>query len=241
MDIKKLLRLDNIEDYLKLDLFSLTTGLWLTSMKYKYYAYRILHKYARYNPILQFTSNLENQKELITKREFDVLIVLDACRYDVFSRVVYKYLDGKLKAVVSPASVTIDWLKATWLDRERRDTIYVSATPMVNKRSLLKSFDAKHIFYDIVEVWDWGWSNDLGTVPPNKVNLGVKVALSRAKLKGLKFPGMMRLVVHYVQPHSPYVMLGSVLSKLSKYDDNKRTNYRLCSKKVRQICWKILY
>jgi hypothetical protein len=163
---------------------------------------------------------IEDQKKLIWRRGFDVLIILDACRYDVFEKVIHEYLDGELKAVVSPASVTIDWLKSVWVG-VWKDVVYVSAAPMVNKRGLLKEFNAKDKFLDVVEVWDWGWDEDLITVPPQKVNLGVAITLANMKVRGYKFPRDYKLVVHYVQPHAPYRMLGNITRRLTKYESLK--------------------
>jgi len=210
--------LREVASHVRLNVFSLRTRLWLLSFRPRYWGVKALSALvARYTDY----SSLESQEELIRERRFDVLIVLDACRYDVFQQVVYEYLDGVLKPVLSPASVTMDWLKRVWGGNVWRDVIYVTASPMINKRGLLPEFDARGRFLDIVEVWDWGWSEELSTVPPDKVNLGVRMARARARLRGLRFPGDYRIVVHYVQPHAPYIALQRVISKISKHELSK--------------------
>ncbi|RLF18136.1 MAG: hypothetical protein DRZ82_08825, partial [Thermoprotei archaeon] len=57
-------------------------------------------------------------------------------------------------------------------------------------------FDARKYFYKVLDVWDWGWSDEWGSVPPWEVN--------EAALETLKeFPDK-RLIIHYMQPHAPY-------------------------------------
>lgn len=159
--------------------------------------------------------SFERQEKLIQQAKYDALIILDACRYDMFSEIVHEYLDGELRCVVSPASVTIEWLKRVWSGNAWRDTVYVSASPMINKRGLLRGFDARDMFLYVEEVWDWGWSESMSTVPPDKVNLAVKVAMTKLKLRNLIYPRDYRLIVHYVQPHAPYIKLRNIVGIIS--------------------------
>jgi hypothetical protein len=129
---------------------------------------------------------------------WDYLIVLDACRYDYFERLYQKSLSGKLSIRLSPATCTRDWL-ARVFDQYYGDCIYVSANAYVStspKRRGL-SFEAVKHFYKVEEVWGNGWSNDHGTVMPDRVNLAALRAISKNKGK--------RCIIHYMQPHYPYV------------------------------------
>jgi len=61
----------------------------------------------------------------------------------------------------------------------------------------MAGFDAKKHFYKVVDVWDFGWDERIGTVSPREIN--------RAALKYyLKYPGK-RFIIHYLQPHAPYL------------------------------------
>jgi len=159
----------------------------------------------------------ERQEKLIWSRNFDVLVVLDARKYDIFSDIVYDYLDGKLKPVISPASYTTSWLRRVWSNKIWDDIVYVSATLFVNKRGLFKEFDARDKFLYIEEVWDWGLSKDLATVPPDKVNFAVKPAMTKMKIRGLKYRRDYKLVVHYIQPHVPYVAFKNTFALIHQY------------------------
>jgi len=183
----------------------------------------------------RFPCELKDQVCLIKRREFDALIILDACRYDVFSEVVYKYLDGKLDLVVSPGSTTIEWLKHTWGDSLWRDVVYVSASPLINKRGLIETFDSRNRFLDIVEVWDWGWDERLCTVPPYNVNLGVKIALTSTKLRKLVYPRDYKLVIHYVQPHAPYIALRRIVERIVKEEELSKNIIDVNVRKLRRF------
>ena len=194
---------------------SISTRAWMAGLINKYLILRIntriLDKtYEKYLSILPY------QKKLIQNKQFDILIILDACRYDIFENIVWDYLDGELIAVRSPASVTIDWLRETWSDRKWNDIVYVSASPMVNKRGLIHEFDARKHFYDIIEVWDRGWDEKLSTVPPSSVNIATKLAITKYRLRGKKPGKDYRMVIHYVQPHAPYIKFKKITELITR-------------------------
>ena len=130
-----------------------------------------------------------DQLKLIRETDWDVLIILDACRLDYFK--AYNPIRGKLIPAYSPGSCTIEWLNAVFPGYY--DFTYVSANPFVNSRRPIREYDARKHFKRIVDVWDWGWSEELSTVPPWNVNKAVLENLDR------------RMVVHYIQPHGPYI------------------------------------
>jgi len=194
---------------------SLKTKTWLITIIGKYYTLKIIEPLL-YNIFDIYVKRLTPQIKLIRERHYDLLIILDACRYDVFSQVVHRYLDGYLIPTKSPASVTIDWLREVWGRRCWKDVVYVSAAPHVNKRGLLREFDARKSFLYIEEVWDWGWDEKLSTVPPNRVNLAVRLVRAKLKLRGLRFKKDYKIVVHYVQPHTPYIAFRNTMKAISK-------------------------
>lgn len=128
--------------------------------------------------------------------EWDHLIVLDGCRYDFFSEACWSYFKGELERVVSPGSNTVEWRDNSFPGRYG-DVVYVSANPYINSRVAVKGFDARDHFHEVVDVWDWGWNEELGTVHPEAVNRAAEKAVE-------EHPGK-RLIVHYLQPHCPYI------------------------------------
>lgn len=119
--------------------------------------------------------------------DWDTLIVLDACRYDLFEAV--NWIDGDLAAVRSKAGFTTDFLERNFGDSDFPDTVYVSANPMLVK------IDAQ--FHDRIRLWEDSWSTEIDVVPPDAV-------AGRAVEAFERYPDK-RLIVHFMQPHHPFI------------------------------------
>jgi len=124
----------------------------------------------------------------------------------VFEELIYEFLDGKLLRVRSPASMTIPWLNRTWY-RTYENVIYVSAHPYINSMRPINSFDARGKFLAVIDVWRDGFDFSYGTTPPWNVNKAVRKLMLSLKVRRAlgRFRGKPRLVIHYVQPHFPYI------------------------------------
>lgn len=141
------------------------------------------------------------QTLFINSKKWDFLIILDACRYDFFEKNVWKYMDGKLLRVLSPGGYTVKWFERTWY-KTYEDVVYISSTPFIRRRPELHKK-----FLKIVDAWDEGWDEKLHVVPPWNVN---NLTLRYLKLFKIRYKlGLCRvkprIVIHYVQPHSPYI------------------------------------
>lgn len=70
-----------------------------------------------------------------------------------------------------------------------------------SKGRLVREFNPRNYIrvYKIIDVWDWGFSEELGTVHPREVN---KAALIAIRLYRSKI-----FIIHYLQPHYPYLEL----------------------------------
>ena len=129
----------------------------------------------------------------VVEENWDYLIILDACRYDVFKEL--NTIPGKLEKKISLGSSTPEWLKKNF-DGYYEDIVYVSANPRISHVEF-DGFKGTDHFYKVENVWDYGWREDLGTVPPEEVT---KAAI-RVKEK---YPDK-RLIIHYIQPHAPWI------------------------------------
>jgi hypothetical protein len=118
--------------------------------------------------------------------EWDNLIILDACRYDVFE--THNPFNVSVQRVESNASHTAEFLERNF-DTNRHDTVYISASPQ------LVGYEPR--FHDIIHVWESDWDENLRTVRPESVT---KAALSAASNHPNK-----KVVVHYMQPHYPFI------------------------------------
>ncbi|MCK5603575.1 hypothetical protein KAR91_16945 [Candidatus Pacearchaeota archaeon] len=119
---------------------------------------------------------------------------MDACRFDIFNN--YNKIPGKLSKIISAGSNTPEWLKNNFLNMHMKDVIYISANPYGSYLYLSKNLG--HIpFYKIYELWKYDWNDSLGTVLPSKVNEAVKNSIKKHPDK--------RLLIHYLQPHFPFI------------------------------------
>lgn len=142
------------------------------------------------NRIASLTASQEFETINYRERDWDNLIVLDACRYDIFqdSYEDTRKLDGELKKVHSNASHTWNFLKKNFRN-DNSDTVYVTASPMATGYG-------EH-FHDIDHVWKRKWNNQKRTVLPKDV--------TEAALKANERYPNKKILIHYMQPHYPFI------------------------------------
>ncbi len=138
----------------------------------------------------------------VVEEDWDYLIVLDACRYDIFKEL--NTIPGKLEKKISLGSSTLEWLKKNFTEFYE-DIVYVSANPYISNveikgfritdRSL--SFRGADHFFKVEKVWEYGWDERLNTVPP-------KIVTEAALRMKRKYPNK-RMIIHYLQPHAPWI------------------------------------
>lgn len=148
--------------------------------------YEVLHRLGKY----------DRRGKSIFASEWDVLIILDACRVDALSTVAaeYQFLPSSISSIRSVASTSKTWMDQTFTDEYApaiSQTAYVTANPYSRIQ-----IDRNDIAL-ADEVWDYGWDSDLGTVPPCHVT---DRAISVAREHDPD-----RLLVHYMQPHFPSI------------------------------------
>lgn len=140
----------------------------------------------------------------IEEREWDTLILLDACRYDYFYNQLE--MEGDLSRVVSKGNYSWEFIEENFEGKEYHDTVYVTANPYVERVE-------RGTFYAIESVLD-EWDPDIGTVPPQCVT-------KRAIECHQKYPNK-RIIVHYMQPHTPH--LGEIGKRVQQeFDVNGRS------------------
>ena len=133
----------------------------------------------------------------VYERDWDVLVILDACRVDLLRSVADEYGfigEGNVDRVESVGSMSKEWMAKTFDDDhadEVSDTVYVTAN--VFSERILDDDD----FLELDEVWRYAWDDEEGTVLPRPVtDRAVQAAREREPE---------RLIVHYVQPHHPFL------------------------------------
>lgn len=124
----------------------------------------------------------------VMDEEWDTLVLLDACRYDMFAE--HNTLEGNLQRRVSKGSNTAEFLKANFAGKRFDDTVYVTANPQVDV-----NLDSP--FYETISVWKDAWDEELNTVRPEAM---VEATLEAQE----RFPDK-RIISHFVQPHYPFI------------------------------------
>lgn len=151
--------------------------------------------------------NLAYQLDLIHSVKWDYLIILDACRADIFQQ--ENFIKGEYRTVISPASHTSIWRFRTFPDKY--PFVVYSATPMINSKRKVEGYYAPEHFLKVIDIWDIGWDNDLLTVPPWNVVKHAKEAK----------PGS---IIWFVQPHAPWIGENRIVFKELGIDE-KRARY----------------
>lgn len=136
----------------------------------------------------------------IMSKDWDNLIILDACRYDSFA--ARSDLPGNLEKYQSRGACTGEWLQGNFAGKTYPDTVYVTANPQFAKRSA----ELEAGFHDVLNVWqEDGWDSFFNTVLPSTV-------LKYAKRANERYPSK-RLLVHFLQPHAPFLTRETTFDK----------------------------
>jgi hypothetical protein len=126
------------------------------------------------------------------EEEWDNLLLLDACRYDMFCE--RNDLPGRTESRISRGAGTWEWLRANFADRDLTDVVYVTASPMLHRHG--SGMNAR--LHDVIDVWEEeGWDDEFRTVMPDVLSDYAREAAERYPDK--------RLLVHYLQPHYPFI------------------------------------
>jgi len=130
----------------------------------------------------------------VMEEDWDTLVVLDACRYDMFADL--NTIEGDLERRYSKGSCTPDFLRENFTEGEFHDTVYVTANPMYLDGEF-EEYDIAGRFHDTVDVWRTDWDEEHGTIRPAPVAEAAIDAFDRYPNK--------RHVVHFMQPHRPFI------------------------------------
>lgn len=132
--------------------------------------------------------------ENIFDYDWDVLVVVDACRTDLMEEQSdeWDFLD-QVSSVRSVESATKYWMDKTFVSEyqdEIAETVYICGNPW--SKDVLSEAD----FSKLVESWRFAW-DEPGTVPPE--------AITDLAIQEYRDSNPDRLLVHYMQPHVPFI------------------------------------
>lgn len=123
----------------------------------------------------------------VIDEDWDNLVILDACRYDLFEKVCQ--LEGELNYRYSLGSTSRQFIRENFVGETLFDTVYITANPY----SFLID---KGTFYDMITL-ESEYDSELGTVHPHSVIKNSKNVIG-------KYPHK-RFIIHIMQPHHPFL------------------------------------
>lgn len=132
----------------------------------------------------------------VAEEDWDYLVILDACRYDVFEE--ENWLDGRLEKRVSKGSCTREWMKKNFQGGDHGDIVYVTGGGWIPGMDFKGVVDVEQVFHAVepVALSDHD-EQEAGTTTPEAVTAAAVNA-------DQKYPHK-RKIIHYVQPHAPYI------------------------------------
>lgn len=132
-------------------------------------------------------------KSIFQKDDWQNLIILDACRHDI-----YEEVNGSTKSRITLGSSTPEFISRTFSEGNYGDIVYITANPHFYN-DVFKDLTGRNtdIFHSVFNTYENKWDEEKGVVLPESV---VEDALTAEKL----FPEK-RKIIHFMQPHDPYL------------------------------------
>lgn len=141
----------------------------------KTFSYKILRKIRQ--PTNVFDENWDN------------LIILDGCRYDILQNYRTEFGGGKFSWRWSGGSNSMKFLEHNVIGNTLNDVIWVTANPWVSRLS--------EVIYKVKNIWSTDWNENFNTVMPDTMQ---RVASNVSDDNPNK-----RIVIHFMQPHYPFI------------------------------------
>ncbi|WP_209438418.1 hypothetical protein [Natronococcus sp. JC468] len=151
---------------------------------------RIASRYA-HTAFTSLVGPSKAERTAVMEEDWDTLVLLDACRSDMFFRLCE--FSGTFSRRYSKGSTSAEFLAENFGGEQFHDTVYVSANPHTADL-------ADETFHAHEDVYRTDWDDERQTVTPEAMNEAVRAAHESYPHK--------RIIAHYMQPHYPF--LGSL-------------------------------
>jgi hypothetical protein len=154
--------------------------------------------------------HLSPSQQSVLEDSWDVLVVLDACRYDSLRE--RNPFDAPCQRRRTQAPNTAPWFLRNFVEvpvEATSDVVYVTANPKTSE-----TLDTDSRFHLFERVFEHHWDTQADSVLPEELT---DIALKRAS----EYPEK-RLVVHYLQPHGPFVGAERPNLHLHGYEELRR-------------------
>ncbi len=195
---------------------------------------------------------MRDQLILLRETDWDALIILDACRADYFrdvcrwvapsGRTPFRVNPGAspvapgvspvapgvspgVETVRSPGNCTPAWIAKVGPLLAQRQVLYFSANPVVDREIAKRGLALQGESLDIVPLWERLWSRLTHlSIPSVHPWAAVGAVLGRLEDLGPRACGA--VVVHLLQPHSPYI--GTVPLATGRWGPDRTEFGRAC-------------
>lgn len=139
----------------------------------------------------------ESQGREVFEEDWDVLVILDACRHDLMEEVVeeedYEFLKP-VNSCYSAAGTSNEWMNKNFGKKysdEAKETAMVTGNPYSDTNLDEKDFKV------LEEAWEYSYDKEKEAVLPRPItNSAIKIHREEDPEK---------MVIHYMQPHYPFL------------------------------------
>ena len=154
-------------------------------------AYWLEVKLAQLNNIV--VEKPDEEPTNVLDKDWDNLILLDACRHDYF-----KKFYPKTDKIVSTGTHSRHFVENTFTGRQCQDIIYITGNPHLRPEKFEDLTDSRleDTFHSVYQTWDNDWGGK-DYMPPEPIVRDAKTAENL-------FPDK-RKIIHFMQPHDPFV------------------------------------
>ena len=129
----------------------------------------------------------------VFEKDWDNLVILDACRYDCFEEQVW--FEGRTSKCISRGTTSREFIRGNFTERTAHDVVYLSANPWYMR--LHEEIGAElHDYVNLHDEEHRDAADGLTTLPETVTRHAMETAE--------KYPNK-RLIVHYMQPHQPFL------------------------------------
>lgn len=144
-------------------------------------------------------AEIEEEPTNVKELEWDNLIILDACRHDLYEEVTGRKIDYR----ITEGSSSKEFVEATFSEGDWSDTSVVAANNFyLNFRENIEDFfeltgeTVGQVFDETENLIETGWNGVNNTV------LAHKVAQEAIRIQAKKPEN--QLIIHFIQPHTPF-------------------------------------
>ena len=154
--------------------------------------WRIKHTFRNF--LAKDLPQTEESPEPVFEKEWDNLLILDAARHDL-----YEELNGETESRNTLTSRSRKYIAENFSEDQYSDVVYVTGNPHFHNNHFedITGRKVEEVFHEVFHTYKTDWDEEENTVLPEAL-------IGDAKTAKKLFPDK-RLVVHFMQPHYPFV------------------------------------